>query len=277
MNKDRFISSTIMILVSLAAVLNKWIFIVVLLSLTVGGLYEFFYLIKKKGIPIYSYAGIIFGVTIPLSIFFQVELTRKWELLFIVLVLLLIFLLQLIRRDNNNAIIGISTTLFGVLYVSWFFSFLIKIRFLLPGTEGIKLLGFILLVTKCGDMGALLVGSRFGRHPLLPRVSPNKTIEGSIGSFAFSILAALSSRSLLPGELELSLPHIIFMGMFFGGFGQLGDISESLIKRDCNVKDSGKFLPALGGALDAIDSLLFAAPAFYFYMTQLLDAARHGA
>lgn len=276
MNKDRLFSSTVMILLSVGAVLNKWAFIALLLSLTVGGLYEFFYLIKKKGIPIYSYTGIAFGVLIPLSTFFQFELTRNWELFFIVLVLLLIFLLQLIRKDSANAIVGISTTLFGVLYVSWFFSFLIKIRFLLPGAGGVKLLGFILLITKCGDMGALLVGSKIGRHPLLPRVSPNKTVEGSIGSLAFSATAAAFARSLIPEQLGFSLLHIALIGVFFGAIGQLGDMSESLIKRDCQVKDSGKLLPALGGVLDAIDSLLFSAPAFYFYMTQVLDASNNG-
>jgi len=276
MSKDRIVSSTIMILLSLFAVLNKWVFIFVLLALTIGGLYEFFYLIKKKGIPIYSYIGIIFGVLIPLSIFFQFELTKKWELLFIVVVLLLIFLLQLVRKDNSNAIVGISTTLFGVIYVSWFFSFLIKIRFLLPGADGVKLLGFILLITKCGDIGALLIGSKIGKHPLLPRVSPNKTIEGSIGGFLFSAAVAVLAQSLLPAQLNLSIMHVVLIGIFFGGIGQLGDMSESLIKRDCNVKDSGKFLPALGGALDAIDSLLFSAPAFYFFMVQLLDAVKYG-
>lgn len=277
MNKDRLISSTIMILVSIFAVVNQWAFIAVLLALTIGALYEFFYLIKKKGIPIYSYTGIIFGVLIPISIFFQFELTKKWELLFIVVVLLLIFLLQLGRKENSNAIVGISTTLFGVIYVSWFFSFMIKIRFLLPGIEGVKLLGFILLITKCGDMGALLIGSKIGKHPLLPHVSPNKTIEGSLGSFLFSAVVAVLAQSLLPAQLNLSVMHVILIGIFFGGIGQLGDMSESLIKRDCNVKDSGKFLPALGGALDAIDSLLFSAPAFYFYMVLLLDAVKYGA
>ncbi len=276
MNKDRLVSATIMILVSFFAVLNKWVFIAVLLALTIGGLYEFFYLIKKKGIPIYSYTGIFLGVLIPLSIFFQFELTKKLELFLIVLVLLLIFLLQLSRKENTNAIVGISTTLFGVLYVSWFFSFLIKIRFLLPGVAGVKLVGFILLITKCGDIGALLIGSRFGKHPLLARISPNKTIEGSIGSFTFSALTALLARCLLPVELSFSTAHILLIGIFFGGIGQLGDMSESLIKRDCNVKDSGKFLPALGGALDAIDSLLFSSPVFYFYMLHALDVVRNG-
>jgi phosphatidate cytidylyltransferase len=119
-------------------------------------------------------------------------------------------------------------------------------------------------------MGALLVGSKFGKHPLLPRVSPNKTIEGCVGSLAFSVLAAVLTVSWLPASVDFSLLHVALMGAFFGGLGQLGDLSESLIKRDFNVKDSGKMLPGLGGVLDAIDSLLFSAPAFYFYMSSVL-------
>jgi len=273
MNKDRFVSSTIMVILSILAVINDWVFLIVLMALTIGGLYEFFYLIQKKGIPIYSYTGIAIGVLIPLSIWFKFEPTKGWELLFIVLVLLMIFFLQFLRKDNTNAIVGISTTLFGVLYVSWFFSFLIKIRYLeIPGEElgGVYLLGFILLVTKCGDIGALLIGSKFGKRPLLPRVSPNKTIEGSIGSFLFSALAAICASSFIPDIFNFSLIHIALIGIACGGLGQIGDMSESLIKRDCGVKDSGKMLPALGGALDAIDSLLFSAPVFYFYISSVL-------
>ncbi len=270
MSKERLISSIIMIGVAILAVLNEWFFIIALLALTIGGLYEFFYLIKKKGIPIYSYTGIVIGILIPLSIFTRFELTENWELLFIVLLPLLIFLLQFGRKDNANAVLGISTTLFGILYVSWFFSFLIKIRYLLPGMYGVGLLAFILLVTKGGDIGAILIGSKFGRHPLLPRISPNKTIEGSLGSFVFSALAAVAGKSLLPPQFGFSVVHIALMGAFFGGLGQLGDLSESLIKRDCNVKDSGKLLPGLGGVLDTIDSILFSAPAFYFYMSAVL-------
>ncbi len=269
MTKERFISSTIMILVTIFAVLNQWIFIVVLLGLTLAGLYEFFYLVKKKGIPIYSYTGIIIGGLIPLSIFTRFEPTGKWELLFIVVLLILIFFMQFLRNDNTNAIIGISTTLFGILYVSWLFSFLIRTRYFLPGIDGVKLLGFILLVTKCGDMGALFIGSKFGKHPLLPRISPNKTVEGSIGSFAFSTVAAILGSNLIPAQFAFSIGHIALMGTFFGGMGQLGDLSESLIKRDCNVKDSGKFFPGLGGVLDAIDSILFSAPVFYFYISSV--------
>ena len=270
MSKNRFISSTIMILVAALAVINDWTFILVLLALTVGGLYEFFYMIKKKGIPIYSYIGIFIGILIPASIYSRFELTRNWELLFIVLAFLLILLLQFARKENANAVVGISTTMFGVFYVSWLFSFLIKIRFLLPGGDGVALLAFILIVTKSGDIGALLIGSRYGKHPLLPRISPNKSAEGSVGSFLFSIVAAILCRHFLPDSAQFTAWHVAFMGAFFGGIGQLGDLSESLMKRDCGVKDSGKLLPGAGGLLDVIDSLLFSAPAFYLYISAVL-------
>jgi len=271
MTSSRFVSSVILIALSVLALLNDYLFIVTVCMVTVGGLYEFFYLIKKKDIPIYSYTGILIGVLIPLSIFTNFELTKNWELLFIVVGFLLTMLLQFRRADTQNAIVGLSTTLFGVLYVSWFFSFLVKIRFLLPGWEGIQLLAFIITVTKCGDIGALLIGSKFGKHPLLKAVSPNKSIEGAIGSFAFSMIAAVLAKSWLPDLPHFSVIHVALMGAFFGGLGQLGDLSESLIKRDCNVKDSGKMMPGMGGVLDIIDSLLFSAPAFYLYMSSTLD------
>ncbi len=271
MSRERFFSASGMILLTALAVINEWFFLFMVLGLTLGGLYEFFYMIKKKGIPIYSYVGIFIGALIPISIYTRFELTKNWELLFIVLGFLLVLLLQFKRPDNANAVVGISTTLFGILYVSWFFSFLIKIRFLLPGQEGVQLLAFILIVTKAGDIGALFIGSWLGKHPLLPNISPNKSIEGSLGSFVFSIAAAILCRDLLPPISYFSHWHMAAVGAFFGAVGQLGDLSESLLKRDCQVKDSGKLLPGMGGVLDVIDSLLFAAPTFYLYMSATLN------
>lgn len=272
MNKARIPSSIIGIGVMVLAMINDWAFLMVLLALTVGGLYEFFYMIKKKGIPIYSYMGIVIGLLIPLSIFFRFEPTKRWELLFIVLALLSVFVLQLGRNNNQNAIVGIATTLFGVLYVSWFLSFSVKIRFMLPEWEGVRLLGFILVVTKISDIGALLLGSRFGKHPLMPVVSPNKTLEGTVGGCLFSLLAAVALQSWLPAQIQFHWWQIAILGVLIGGLGQLGDLSESLIKRDCDVKDSGKMLPAMGGVLDSIDSVLFTLPAFYFYISNLINA-----
>jgi len=98
-----------MIALTVFAIVNEWFFIAFVVALTAGALYEFFYLVKKKEIPIYSYVGIFIGVLIPISIFTKFELTKNWELLFIVLGFLLLLLLQFSRKDNRNAIVGIST------------------------------------------------------------------------------------------------------------------------------------------------------------------------
>ena len=272
MSWKRSVSAIFMVSMTALCVIYDIPFICLVLTLTAGGLYEFFYMVRKKDVPIYSYTGILIGLLIPISIFTHFEPTKNWELLFIVIGFLLILFMQFARKDNRHAILGLSTTLFGVLYVAWFFSFLVKIRLLLPGTEGVKLLAFILLVTKGADIGALLIGSSFGKHPLLPKVSPNKSVEGTLGAVVMSACIALAFSSFLPPILNLPLWQIFFMGAFFGCLGQLGDLSESLIKRDCGVKDYGKFLPGLGGVLDMIDSLLFSAPAFYLYMSSTLTS-----
>ncbi len=271
MNWLRFFSGMVAVALVAFSAFHAWFFIVLICLLTGGGLYEFFYLIKKKGIPIYSYTGIFIGVLIPLSIFTRFELTKNWELLFIVCAFLLILMLQFNRKDNRNAILGLSTTLFGVLYVSWFFSFIVKTYLLLPGFEGAKLVLFIVAVTKSGDIGALLIGSVFGKHPLLPNVSPNKSVEGTLGGLLCSALVAVLCRSWLPPFDQFTPGYVALVGCFFGGLGQLGDLSESLIKRDCNVKDSGNFVPGIGGILDLIDSLLFSVPAFYLYMSVVFN------
>ncbi|MBF0478592.1 MAG: phosphatidate cytidylyltransferase [Candidatus Omnitrophica bacterium] len=270
----RIFSSFIIIPLIIAGLFNKWFFLLLILIFTVGGLYEFFYLAKKKGIPIYDYTGILIGVLIPLTTFFRFQPTKGWELLFIVLVLGTVFILQFRRKDNNNALIGISTTLFGILYVSWLFSFTIKVRFLMADVSdwaGLRLLAFVLLVTKFGDVGALLIGKVLGKHPLLPTVSPKKTIEGGLGGLLMSAFIALLAFKLMPPELGLTLWQVVLMGAALGIIGQLGDMSESQIKRDCNVKDSGKLMPGLGGVLDMIDSLLFAVPVFYFFISAILQ------
>jgi len=260
----RIVSSTILIAIITATIFVDWLMGLVITFFIISGLYEFFTMLEKKGINIYKYFGIGMGAVIPLSIVFRFELTRTWELFFIVLALLFLILMQFRRRENSGAIVDISTTIFGILYISWFLSFLIKIRYM-PG--GIGLMTTVLLITKLSDIGAYLVGTRFGRHLLIPRVSPNKSVEGAIGGLIFSILGALASKSFT----RLPSLYLVFVGIFLGILAQLGDLSESLIKRDCQVKDSGNFFPGMGGFLDLIDSLIFTAPAFYFYMSIVLN------
>lgn len=266
----RIISSIILITIIALAVIIDWHGLLrvslcglVITFFIITGLYEFFTMLQHKGIKIYKYFGISMGAIIPISIVFRFELTKNWELLFIVVALLSLIVMQFRRRDNVGVIVDISTTIFGILYVSWFFSFLIKIIYL---HRGMALLTCVLLSTKLGDIGAYLIGSRFGKTPLIPRISPKKSIEGSIGGLLFAVSGAVVSNIFL----NFNYLHIIFIGFSLGVLGQLGDLSESLMKRDCQVKDSGRVFPGLGGALDTIDSLLFSAPAFYFYMSTIL-------
>ncbi|HQP92233.1 MAG TPA: phosphatidate cytidylyltransferase, partial [Candidatus Omnitrophota bacterium] len=218
----------------------------------------------------YKYFGIVLGAVIPLSIYCKFSLTKGWELLFITVALLTLFLLQFSRRESTNAVVGISTTMFGIVYIAWFFSFMIKIKILPYGTA---LVGCLLLITKGADIGAYLVGMKFGRHSLLPRISPKKTIEGTLGGVFFGILGAFTSKIFLPDFSIFSWLNMIMIGIVLSGIGLLGDLSESLIKRDCGTKDSNGIFPGLGGVLDVVDSLLFTAPTFYFFLNYYLSRA----
>ncbi|MDD5120223.1 MAG: phosphatidate cytidylyltransferase [Candidatus Omnitrophica bacterium] len=258
----RIVSSIVLIGIISGVIFFDWLCGLTVTFFIVAGLYEYFSMLEKKGIKIYKYFGIGMGMIIPLSIMFKFEPTKNWELLFIVLALFSLILMQFKRRDSSGVIVDISTTLFGILYVSWFFSFLIKIRYL---PEGLGYLASLLLITKLGDIGAFLVGVKWGKHLLIPRISPKKTVEGSLGSMLFSILGALAGKSFLP----FNYVQLLVVAIGLNILGQLGDLSESLLKRDCQVKDSGNIIPGMGGVLDEIDSLLFAAPVFYFILARL--------
>lgn len=255
----RIISATVLVIAVSLALFSYWVSGIVIVILSILGLYEFFRMVEKKNIRPYKYFGLAIGSIIPLSILFRFELTRNWEFLFIVCALTGLILLQFSRRQNLGAIVDVSTTIFGILYVSWFFSFLIKIREL---PQGAGLLASVIIITKLGDMGAYLIGRQLGKTLMIPRVSPNKTWEGAFGGLVFSVLAALSCG----GFLKFSFARLAALGVFLGIIGQLGDLSESLFKRDCQIKDSGSVFPGMGGVLDLIDSLLFSAPVFYLYM-----------
>ncbi|MFH2144410.1 MAG: phosphatidate cytidylyltransferase [Candidatus Omnitrophota bacterium] len=261
--KNRVITAILLIALVAGVVffVPEFIYAAMVVFLTSIGLYEFYSLIEKKGILIYKYFGIAVGALIPLSIYFRFESTKGWELLFIATATLIFFILQFVRKDSSQAIIGISTTLFGIFYVSWFFSFLIKIKFLDSGTQ---LVAFLLAVTKMGDIGAYIIGSNFGKRILISRISPKKTLEGALGGFVFSVLTAIMLGMFYIKFIPLI--HLIALGILLGIIAQLGDLCESLIKRDCGVKDSGNYFPGLGGVLDIIDSVIFTSPIFYYYI-----------
>ena len=236
--KNRFISSSLLIIFFLFVVLilPKWFFSLTVTCIIGLGLLEFFNLVERTNIRVYKYFGTVFGVLVPVVTFLFMELDRiaaNFEPFFIVIVCLFIFILQFERKDNKEALTRISITLFGILYISWFPSFLIKMRYL---DDGKLLVFFLFLVTKTGDIGAYFIGTLFGKHTLIEHISPKKSVEGMLGGLLFSVIASLVSSLYLKG---FGLLHLAILGLLLGGVGQLGDLSESLIKRGCQIKDSG--------------------------------------
>lgn len=244
----------------------NWAF-TLLASIMIGvALKEFFSLAEKKNIIVYRYFGISVGMLVPIIVYFQKGLEGYFtiEPFFIVIACLFIFVLQFIRRDSSQALASIAVTLFGLLYIAWLFSFFVKLKFM---PQGALLVSFVILVTKMGDIGAYLVGSSIGKRNLIPRISPHKTMEGTMGGLVFSVLSAVLSKLYLP---SFPMGHLIVLGFLLGILAQVGDLAESLLKRDCCVKDSGAILPGFGGMLDLMDSLLFTTPIFYFYVEVLM-------
>ena len=153
-------------------------------------------------------------------------------------------------------------TLFGVLYLGLTLSTLSMTR-LLPLGEW--LIFFLLLVTWASDTGAYLVGTLYGRHRLAPTISPKKTVEGLVGGLIGAIIVGYAARWwFLPA---LSGLDCLILATLLTITGLWGDLTESAMKRSVGMKDSGRILPGHGGMLDRLDSLLFTAPVFYYYVT----------
>jgi len=155
-------------------------------------------------------------------------------------------------------------------YVGLLLSFVIQLRFLHGGTWGIPALASLIIVVKMGDIGAYTVGRLIGRHRMAPVLSPGKTYEGAVGGLVFACAGAwLALDWLLPAIVPVdSRPRPIvcgwlWFGVLVGAAGMLGDLAESLLKRDLGCKDSSPWMPGFGGVLDILDSILLAAPVAY--------------
>ncbi len=154
-----------------------------------------------------------------------------------------------------------ATYVFGICYIVLFLGHFILLRKL---EDGIALVFFVILVTWLSDIGGFFVGKTFGKYPLAPRLSPQKTVEGLLGGVLFSVVGAiLSQLTFVP---FFSLGQCVMLGVGLALLGAMGDLAESAIKRSVGVKDSGTIIPGHGGVLDRVDSLLFTGPAMYYYV-----------
>ncbi|WP_236630160.1 phosphatidate cytidylyltransferase [Thermus thermamylovorans] len=155
-------------------------------------------------------------------------------------------------------------TLLAFLYLPWTLSYALPLRHLPDEGLGMWILSLPIVASFATDIGAYFVGRAFGRRKLAPEISPGKTVEGSVGGILVSFLALVLYTGLVREVFPFGLLELWLFSLLLSLAAQLGDLAESMLKRYCGVKDSGRFLPGHGGLLDRIDSLLFTLPLTYF-------------
>ena len=175
------------------------------------------------------------------------------------------------RRYRPNALTDIAVTVFGAVYIGLLGGYLVHIHLL---DEGARLVVYFVAVAKVADIGGYLTGKLAGKHKLAPTISPNKTIEGSLGGLALSVVAAFALSFLLPKPFPAAFPAgwKVLFAVLVSIAAQFGDLCESIIKRSCGVKDSAVFLPNVCGAFDLIDSVLISAPVGFYLIAAVMQA-----
>lgn len=193
-----------------------------------------------------------------------------WPLWTFAAIVMFAFIAQSAQFDEpGRTMATISGTVLAVAYVGLLGSFLIQLRWL---EFGIVPVAATIATAKGADTGAYTLGRLAGRHKLWPRLSPKKTIEGALGGLAFGVAGALAVMAVARLAFQipcLTWPETIGFGLLVSSAAQLGDLMESMIKRDCSRKDASDAVPGFGGVLDVLDSLLFAGPVAYGYWLAL--------
>ncbi len=263
---------------------NRWIsdygFLAVMILLAVFGLLEFYGFVEKRGFACFKLWGVLGGLLLMIGTFLNLTgvvgrsgspaRVNDFETSFLILFVLGLCLRQLLSMSQASGLMAVSTTLFGLMYVPYLLNFMQKINFF-PGVQGHYFLLYFVLITKFSDTGAYSVGSLIGRHKMIPRISPGKTWEGFGGAILFSTIASLLFVHFLkPRMIGMNRRHAIILGVVLGVCAVVGDLVESIFKREADVKDSGHFFPGIGGVLDLLDSLLFNAPIMYLYLRHVL-------
>jgi len=181
------------------------------------------------------------------------------------------FLPSLLRTPSEAEFTQLVRFAFGFFWITFLYAFILRL-YAMDGPEGggiVRLL-FLIAVAKFTDMGAYLTGTLIGKNKMIPHVSPGKTWEGFGGALVFAIGIAVGLVFLFPEKLAPLTPATgALIGLVIALLAVVGDLAESVVKRVCGVKDSGHWLPGIGGILDLVDSLLFAAPALWLYLLWL--------
>lgn len=277
-----------------SAVAGAWLFpLAVLLAVLLAG--EMLWLLStadQRPLPWVVYSGTLLVVASNgIPIYFANVLPPDcpigklgWPLLALAAGVLIAVIGEMLRYETfkgekqkggkpGEVIKNLALALFSMTYIGLLLSFVIQLRLAesesdSPGAEGIIALASLIVVVKLGDTGAYTVGRLIGRHKMAPVLSPSKTIEGAMGGLVFSCLGAWLALVPLANAMVKDwhpVPwwSLVVYGLVVGAAGMMGDLAESLLKRDMGRKDSSAWLPGFGGVLDLLDSILFAAPVAY--------------
>ena len=247
--------------------------------------YEFYGMIVDKGAKPINSVGMGFGAAVILVAYFGNEYQA---MLLMTASLLVLMVAQLRKNEIHEAMASISGTFFGVFYVSWLLSHAVLLRKfdvaaaghydpallvtlnITPGT-GIFFMVYTLVTVVGCDVGAYFAGRAWGRRKLAPQISPNKSVEGALGGVIAGGLFGLSTKlafDVFWPDWSAAIPWSAALGFAFVlcVVGIIGDLVESLLKRDAKVKDTGALLPGMGGILDRIDAPLLGLPTMYYLM-----------
>ncbi|HSL70534.1 MAG TPA: phosphatidate cytidylyltransferase [Longimicrobiales bacterium] len=268
--------------------IGGWVFAGVLAVVAALGALEFYGLTARATIEPFRAAGAAAAALLVLtaaSASPSMAANRTWNT---TLALLLVFatLAILLRAPDKRPAGAIAVTVGGALYTGGTLAYAVWLRAFpesasrialatptLPvAWRGAALVGFPLLVTWINDTAAYFVGRAVGRRKLMPRVSPGKTVEGAIAGLLGGMLVAVwLGRSVIGPQLGITASVIWWAvgGIVVAAVGQIGDLAESLVKREAGAKDSGRLLPGHGGVLDRFDALFFAFPVAYWYLRWL--------
>ncbi len=249
--------------------LGSWLFLAALASFVGMAIWEYYEMAIARGYAPFVRIGFWMTVAYLVAIFFSLryhELENLHAVVFLAGVL--VFFFQNYQRPQQDLIANSAITLFGFFYIAVSFSYLLCIAYF-PFQElaqdGRWWLIYAVVVTKMTDVGAYILGKWRGKIPLAPAISPKKSVEGALGGLGFALAAAFFVPAFQPEGLQLSMAQCLVFGLCLGTVGQIGDLLESLFKRDAGVKDSSS-LPGLGGMLDIFDSMILSVPLFYFLM-----------
>lgn len=280
----RLMTASVLIPLVIALVwLGGFLFLVGVIAICLIGIREFYALIEEKGAhPLVNY-GLVAGGVLPIVAYVGTQ-----DLLTLVMTgfLLTSMVVQLSRARVDEAMTSISGTFFGVFYVGWLLSYAILLRdfhrvaslrwgvsgsAIFPEDGGRFFLLFAIAVIAACDSGAYFAGRAWGRQKLAPKISPGKTLEGAIGGtlaggFAGLLMKAIFTMLWPAFSNGLGWSWAFIFGILVAIAGIVGDLVESLLKRDAKSKDAGTLLPGMGGVLDRIDSCLLGIPVMYYLL-----------